>query len=102
MARLVRVIFLLVGVGLLTLLFTRTDLAAVRAYMREMGWAFPLIFLPYITVYLCDTLGWSWAFGPTVRVTFGTLFLIFFAVGLWETTRTGRIRHGILAADGPP
>ncbi len=75
MARLVRVLFLLIGVGLLAMLFTQVDLAAVRAYMREMGWAFPLIFLPYITVYLCDTLGWSWAFGPTVRVTFGTLFL---------------------------
>ena len=75
MARLVRVIFLLVGVGLLAVLFTRTDLAAVRAYMREMGWTFPLIFLPYIAVYLCDTVGWRWAFGPTVRIRFRTLFL---------------------------
>jgi glycosyltransferase 2 family protein len=75
MARLARVIFLLVGVGLLAILVTQVDLAAVRADMREMGWALPLIFLPYITVYLCDTLGWRWAFGPTVRVTFGMLFL---------------------------
>src|SRR5262245_33563629 len=47
MARLARVIFLLVGIGLLAILVTQVDLAAVRAYMREMGWVFPLIFLPY-------------------------------------------------------
>jgi uncharacterized protein (TIRG00374 family) len=40
-----------------------------------MGWAFPLIFLPYIVVYCCDTLGWRLAFGPSVVIRFHTLFL---------------------------
>jgi uncharacterized protein (TIRG00374 family) len=40
-----------------------------------MGWAFPLIFLPYIVVYCCDTLGWRLAFGPSVVIPFHTLFL---------------------------
>jgi glycosyltransferase 2 family protein len=75
MGRLARVLFLCLGLGLLVLLVTQIDLAMVKKYLREMGWAFPLIFLPYIAVYCCDTLGWKLAFGPSLAVPFHTLFL---------------------------
>jgi uncharacterized protein (TIRG00374 family) len=75
MGRLARVLFLLLGLGLLVVLVTQIDLVRVKAYLAEMGWAFPLIFLPYIVVYCCDTLGWRLAFGPSVSIPFHTLFL---------------------------
>lgn len=75
MGRLARVLFLFIGVGLLALVVSQINLHRVGMYMREMGWAFPLIFLPYIVVYLCDTLGWKFAFGPSIRIPFHTLFL---------------------------
>jgi uncharacterized protein (TIRG00374 family) len=75
MGRLARVLFLLLGMGLLVVIVTQVDLAKVKTYLAEMGWAFPLIFLPYIVVYCCDTLGWRLAFGPSLSVPFHILFL---------------------------
>jgi putative membrane protein len=75
MGRLARALFLLLGLGVLTVLVTQIDLARVKTYLHQMGWAFPLIFLPYVVVYLCDTLGWRFAFGPSLSVPFYTLFL---------------------------
>jgi glycosyltransferase 2 family protein len=75
MGRLARVLFLLFGLALLGVLITQVDLAKVKTYLAEMGWAFPLIFLPYAVVYCCDTLGWRFAFGPSLSVPFRTLFL---------------------------
>jgi uncharacterized protein (TIRG00374 family) len=75
MGRLARVLFLCLGLGLVVLLVTQIELAKVKTYLHEMGWAFPLIFLPYLIVYCCDTLGWKLAFGPTLVVPFHTLFL---------------------------
>jgi uncharacterized protein (TIRG00374 family) len=75
MGRLARALFLLLGLGLIVVLATQIDLVKVKTYLVEMGWAFPLIFLPYIVVYCCDTLGWRLAFGPSVSIPFYTLFL---------------------------
>jgi uncharacterized protein (TIRG00374 family) len=75
MGRLARILFLLLGLGLLAVVVTRINLATVGMYMREMGWAFPLIFLPYMVVYVCDTLAWKFAFGPSLTLPFRTLFL---------------------------
>jgi putative membrane protein len=74
MGKLARVAFLLLGVGLLVVVLTQIDLASVKAYLHEMGWAFPLIFIPYFVVYLCDTFGWRLAFGPSLTIPFHTLF----------------------------
>jgi uncharacterized protein (TIRG00374 family) len=75
MGRLARILFLLLGLALLGVLVTQVDLTKVKIYLSEMGWAFPLIFLPYAVVYCCDTLGWRFAFGPALSVPFHTLFL---------------------------
>jgi uncharacterized protein (TIRG00374 family) len=75
MGRLARVLFLLLGLALLGVLVTQVDLAKVKTYLTEMGWAFPLIFLPYTVVYCSDTLAWRFAFGPSLSVPFHTLFL---------------------------
>jgi uncharacterized protein (TIRG00374 family) len=75
MGRLARVLFLLIGVGLLAVLLTQINLSTVGMYMREMGWAFPLVFLPYAVVYVCDTIGWKFAFGPSTSIPFRALFL---------------------------
>lgn len=75
MGRLARTLFLFLGLGLLVVLVTQIDLTRVKTYLHEMGWAFPLIFLPYAVVYLYDTLGWRFAFGPSLSVPFHILFL---------------------------
>ena len=74
MGRLARILCLLLGLGVLIVLATQIDLAKVKTYLHEMGWAFPLIFLPYAVVYVCDTLGWRLAFGPSIAVPFYVLF----------------------------
>jgi uncharacterized protein (TIRG00374 family) len=74
MGKLARALFLLLGIGLLAVVLTQINLARVRTYLHEMGWAFPLIFLPYCVVYLCDTLGWRLVFGPSFSISFHTLF----------------------------
>ena len=75
MGKRARALFLVLGLGLLVVLATQIDLVKVKTYLADMGWAFPLIFLPYIVVYCCDTLGWRLAFGPSVSIPFHTLFL---------------------------
>ncbi|MBI3327923.1 MAG: flippase-like domain-containing protein [Nitrospinae bacterium] len=75
MGRVGRISFLLIGAGLLGLLLTQIDLVAVRTHLHEMKWAFPLILLPYGAVYLCDALGWKFAFGRPPPIPFHTLFL---------------------------
>jgi glycosyltransferase 2 family protein len=75
MGRLARVLFLLLGLGLLAIVVTQVDLVKVKTYLHEMGWLFPLIFLPYAVVYVCDTLAWRLVFGPSLAVPFHILFL---------------------------
>jgi uncharacterized protein (TIRG00374 family) len=75
MGRLARILLFLLGLGLLAVIVSRINLTMVGIYMREMGWAFPLIFLPYAVVYVCDTLGWKFAFGPSTAIPFRTLFM---------------------------
>lgn len=75
MGRVGRISLLLLGVALLTLLLTQIDLESVGTHMRQMGWGFALIFLPYVAVYLCDALGWKFAFGQSPSIPFHTLFL---------------------------
>jgi uncharacterized protein (TIRG00374 family) len=74
MGKVARLFFLLLGLGVLIVLATQIDLTKVKTYLHEMGWAFPLIFLPYTIVYICDTLGWRLAFGHSLPVPFHTLF----------------------------
>lgn len=75
MSRVRRVSLLLVGIGLLIPLLGQIDLATVGSHLRGIGWTFPLIFLPYMAVYLCDALGWKFAFGRSPPIPFRTLFL---------------------------
>lgn len=76
MARVVRIALLLFGAGLLALLLTQIDLRAVGTHLSDMGWALPLIFLPSLSVYLCDAVGWKFAFGHPPLMPFRTFFLI--------------------------
>jgi len=75
MGRVGQIIVLLIGGGLLLLLLTQVDLGAVGMHLRQMRWAFPLMFLPYVAVYLCDALGWKFTFARPPAIPFHTLFL---------------------------
>jgi uncharacterized protein (TIRG00374 family) len=75
MARVGRASVLLLGIALLIVVLTQIDLGTAALHLREMGWTFPLMFLPYVAVYLCDALGWKFAFARSPSVPFHSLFM---------------------------
>lgn len=52
------VVALLGGVGILGLLLWHVGITEVVHYLGQIGWAAPLVFLPYLSVALCDAQGW--------------------------------------------
>jgi uncharacterized protein (TIRG00374 family) len=57
--------FLAGGVLLFALLLWNTGLDAVGQLLWKASWAFPLVFIPFALVVLCESLGWSFAFPST-------------------------------------
>ncbi|MBI2194518.1 MAG: flippase-like domain-containing protein [Planctomycetes bacterium] len=59
-----RILFLLVGVGLIGVLAHRLGFDQIWGQVRRLGWSFPLIFVAYGVTSIIDTLGWWNAFRP--------------------------------------
>ncbi|MCS6926545.1 MAG: flippase-like domain-containing protein, partial [Candidatus Binatia bacterium] len=49
---------LLGGCGILGLLLWHVGITEVVHYLGQIGWFAPLVFLPYLSVALCDAKGW--------------------------------------------
>jgi putative membrane protein len=78
MSRVLKVLVLLLGVGLVVVLFWNADPREVWKVVRSLGpWA-PLLLLPYGLVYMIDTTGWRCAFGRDwpAALSFGRLLRI--------------------------
>lgn len=73
-----RWILLLLGLALFGWFIYRAGPAEVWASLRQLGWRAPLTLLPYLVVYVFDTLGWYMAFGSyvAVRPSYFTLFRV--------------------------
>lgn len=57
--------FLVGGLLLFALLLLRTRLDTVAQILWNASWSFPLVFIPYTLVIVCETLGWWFAFPST-------------------------------------
>lgn len=66
----------LIGLAALAWFAARVDWPQTWQLLGRLGALAPLILLPYLAVYLVDTVGWLLAFGRSVPVTFGRLFRI--------------------------
>ncbi|MCL4178735.1 MAG: flippase-like domain-containing protein [Verrucomicrobia bacterium] len=78
MSRLIKVVSLVFGLGLVIWLFWQADPGRVWEVVKSLGaWA-PLLLLPYGLVYLVDTAGWRFAFGRDWprQLSFGRLLRI--------------------------
>ena len=65
--------FLAGGVVLFTLLLWKTGLDTVGNILWKASWAFPLVFIPFVLVVLCETSGWWFAFPSTRSMRFKDL-----------------------------
>jgi uncharacterized protein (TIRG00374 family) len=74
MRRLFQAIMLVVGLGLFAWYLAGLDLPELRETLSRIGFAAPLVLVPYLVVYAVDCLAW----GRTLpkRVPFGRLFRI--------------------------
>src|SRR4051794_206730 len=64
-----RLLVALAGLALFAWFAYRAGLTEIVEAFRRLGWFAPLVLLPFVIVYLFDTLGWRAAFGrhPTLR-----------------------------------
>jgi glycosyltransferase 2 family protein len=61
------------GLLLFGLLLLRTGLGSVGQLLWKASWAFPLVFIPYALVVVCETFGWWFAFSSTHSMLFRDL-----------------------------
>src|SRR5436189_5100736 len=72
--RTARVLLLVCGAALLTILVWRNDPEAILHSIRQLGWRILIVIaFPFTIVNVLDTLGWRFAFRSD-RVPFGALF----------------------------
>src|SRR3989442_7373573 len=72
--RTARLLLLVCGAGLLTILVWRNDPEAILHSIRQLGWRILIVIaFPFTIVNVLDTLGWRFAFRSD-RVPFGALF----------------------------
>jgi len=64
------------GTVLLALLVSYAGLAPVLARFRILGWAAPLILVPYIVINVLDTSGWRCTLPAGARIPFSSLYLV--------------------------
>jgi len=74
----IRWVLLAAGLFLFAWFVKRAGPAEIAQMMARLGWAAPLVLLPYALVYVLDTLGWFIAFGKyaTQRLPYTTLFRV--------------------------
>src|SRR5262249_56698787 len=65
-----RVAAIVLGTMLLGLLVSYAGLAPVLARFRALGWAAPLVLLPYFVINILDTNGWRCTLPAAPRVPF--------------------------------
>jgi len=65
--RALRILFLLLGLALLTAIVVRTDLSAVAGYVQHLKWGFLAVLGVYLTAFLADTLSWQYLIRPFRR-----------------------------------
>jgi uncharacterized protein (TIRG00374 family) len=58
----VRNLLLVVGLTIFAGLSWQVGPERIIAYLEPLGWRFALVFLPYLMVFVCDTVGWRYAF----------------------------------------
>lgn len=65
-----------VGLALFGWYVHRVGLAEIASALRQLGWAAPLVLLPYGVVYVVDCLGWRWTLPAQLPLGFLALLRI--------------------------
>jgi uncharacterized protein (TIRG00374 family) len=72
----VRNLLLVVGLTTFAGLSWQIGPERIIAHLQPLGWRFVLVFLPYLLVFVCDTVGWRYAFERRPPVHFVRLLAI--------------------------
>ena len=65
-----------VGLALFGWYVRRVGVAEIASALRQLGWAAPLVLVPYGVVYLVDCLGWRWTLPAQLPLGFWSLLRI--------------------------
>lgn len=65
-----------VGLALFGWYVRRVGVTEIASALRQLGWAAPLVLVPYGVVYLVDCLGWRWTLPARLPVGFWSLLRI--------------------------
>lgn len=76
MKSVLRILLLVAGLALFGWYLSRTNLREVGEALSSLGWLATLVPLPYILVYVVDTIAWSFSFRRRPAVSFWGLFVI--------------------------
>ena len=77
MKRAFKLFCLALGLALFAWFVRRAGAPEILGAFQRLGWWLPVVVLPFLVVYVFDTLGWRFAFGSNVhRPSFLTLFRI--------------------------
>src|SRR5437899_8287788 len=71
-----RIAAVLLGTVLLALLVSYAGLTPVLARFQALGWAAPLVLLPYTVINVLDTNGWRCTLPGGSRIPFSSLYLV--------------------------
>ena len=71
-----KLLLLAAGMALFGWYVQRVGVAELGVALRQLGWAAPLVLLPYSVVYLVDCLGWRWTLPAKLPVGFFALLRI--------------------------
>jgi putative membrane protein len=70
------VVSVAVGLALLGLLIYHADVDQIHEHMARIGWASPLVLVPWAVIACVDALGWRYALPPVVAVRVPFLSLV--------------------------
>ncbi len=74
--RLIRLLFLALGLAFFPLLIYRLDPGAIGAELARVGIYIPIIILPYFVGFIFDSIGWRYSFSSPPGVSFNRLFWV--------------------------
>lgn len=102
------------GLAALAWFVWRVDWPGTGQVLARLGWALPLVFVPYLLVYLADTAGWRSCFAPPPRLSWLRFLRIRWAgEAVNNVIPSGHVggeavkvlllrRHGVSGHDGVP
>ena len=87
-----KILYLLIGVGLLVFVLSHTDLPLVWSQLKEMGWGILVVLVVYKIAFIVDTFAWQFTL-PSTQLTKRWLY------DLWKVRMVGAAFAKVMDSD---